>query len=102
MILGVILIGVLCFVVIEFLFFLGIFVMFGVSGLKIVKYLVEGNLFKMEEIVVFFVGIFVFFVVFVLVIKFLLSYLKKNDFIVFGWYCIIFGIILIGYWFIVM
>ena len=86
----------------EFSFFLGIPVMFGASGLKIVKYLAEGNSFKMEETVVLLVGTFVSFVVSVLAIKFLLSYLKKNDFTAFGWYRIILGIILIGYWFIAM
>ena len=55
----------------------------------------------MEETVVLLVGTFVSFVVSVLAIKFLLSYLKKNDFTAFGWYRIILGIILIGYWFIV-
>ncbi|HAQ1893568.1 TPA: undecaprenyl-diphosphate phosphatase, partial [Enterococcus faecium] len=68
----------------------------------IVKYLAEGNSFKMEETVVLLVGTFVSFVVSVLAIKFLLSYLKKNDFTAFGWYRIILGIILIGYWFIAM
>lgn len=53
----------------------------------------------MEETVVLLVGTFVSFVVSVLAIKFLLSYLKKNDFTAFGWYRIILGIILIGYWF---
>ena len=86
----------------EFSFFLGIPVMFGASGLKIVKYLAEGNSFKMEETVVLLVGTFVSFVVSILAIKFLLSYLKKNDFTAFGWYRIILGIILIGYWFIAM
>ncbi len=101
-ILGSILIGASRFVATEFSFFLGIPVMFGASGLKIVKYLAEGNSFKMEETVVLLVGTFVSFVVSVLAIKFLLSYLKKNDFTAFGWYRIILGIILIGYWFIAM
>ena len=85
-ILGAILIGASRFVATEFSFFLGIPVMFGASGLKIVKYLAEGNSFKMEETVVLLVGTFVSFVVSVLAIKFLLSYLKKNDFTAFGWY----------------
>ena len=101
-ILGAILIGASRFVATEFSFFLGIPVMFGASGLKIVKYLAEGNSFKMEETVVLLVGTFVSFVVSILAIKFLLSYLKKNDFTAFGWYRIILGIILIGYWFIAM
>ena len=101
-ILGGILLGCSRTVAAEFSFFLGIPVMFGASGLKIVKYLAEGNSFKMEETVVLLVGTFVSFVVSVLAIKFLLSYLKKNDFTAFGWYRIILGIILIGYWFIAM
>ena len=101
-ILGAILIGASRFVATEFSFFLGIPVMFGASGLKIVKYLAEGNSFKTEETVVLLVGTLVSFIVSVLAIKFLLNYLKKNDFTAFGWYRIILGIILIGYWFITM
>lgn len=97
-----ILIGALRFVATEFSFFSGVLVMFGVSGLKIVKCSAEGNLFKTEEIVVLFIGAFVSFVVPVLAIKLLLSYLEKNDFTAFGWHRIILGIILIGYWFIAM
>ncbi|MBO0482594.1 undecaprenyl-diphosphate phosphatase [Candidatus Enterococcus courvalinii] len=101
-ILGAIIIGASRFVATEFSFFLGIPVMFGASGLKIVKYLMEGNTFGTEEIVVLLVGTLVSFIVSILAIKFLLSYLKKNDFTAFGWYRIILGIILIGYWFISM
>lgn len=56
----------------------------------------------MEETIILLVGTLVSFIVSVLAIKFLLSYLKKNDFTIFGWYRIILGIILIGYWFIAM
>lgn len=101
-ILGAILIGASRFVATEFSFFLGIPVMFGASGLKIVKYLTEGNSFKTEETIVLLVGTLVSFIVSVLAIKFLLNYLKKNDFTAFGWYRIILGVILIGYWFIAM
>ncbi|WP_422698798.1 undecaprenyl-diphosphate phosphatase [Enterococcus durans] len=101
-ILGAILIGASRFVATEFSFFLGIPVMFGASGLKIVKYLAEGNSFKTEETIVLLVGTLVSFIVSVLAIKFLLNYLKKNDFTAFGWYRIILGVILIGYWFIAM
>lgn len=101
-ILGAIIIGASRFVATEFSFFLGIPVMFGASGLKIVKYLMEGNTFETEETVVLLVGTLVSFIVSILAIKFLLSYLKKNDFTAFGWYRIILGIILIGYWFISM
>lgn len=101
-ILGAIIIGASRFVATEFSFFLGIPVMFGASGLKIVKYLMEGNTFGTEETVVLLVGTLVSFIISILAIKFLLSYLKKNDFTAFGWYRIILGIILIGYWFISM
>ncbi|WP_270346420.1 undecaprenyl-diphosphate phosphatase [Enterococcus thailandicus] len=101
-ILGAIIIGASRFVATEFSFFLGIPVMFGASGLKIVKYLMEGNTFGTKETVVLLVGTLVSFIVSILAIKFLLSYLKKNDFTAFGWYRIILGIILIGYWFISM
>ncbi|MFV0561234.1 MAG: undecaprenyl-diphosphate phosphatase [Enterococcus sp.] len=101
-ILGAILIGASRFVATEFSFFLGIPVMFGASALKIVKYLLEGNSFAFEETMILLVGTVVSFVVSILAIKFLLSYLKRNDFTVFGWYRIILGIILIGYWLIAM
>ena len=101
-ILGAILIGASRFVATEFSFFLGIPVMFGASGLKIVKYLADGNSFQMEEIVILLVGTVVSFVVSIFAIKFLINYLKRNDFTVFGWYRIILGVILIGYWFIAM
>lgn len=101
-ILGAILIGASRFVATEFSFFLGIPVMFGASGLKIVKYLADGNSFQMEETVVLLVGTVVSFIVSIFAIKFLINYLKRNDFTVFGWYRIILGIILIGYWFIAM
>ncbi|MBO0460451.1 MULTISPECIES: undecaprenyl-diphosphate phosphatase [Enterococcus] len=101
-ILGAILIGASRFVATEFSFFLGIPVMFGASGLKIVKYLADGNSFQMEEVVILLVGTVVSFVVSIFAIKFLINYLKRNDFTVFGWYRIILGVILIGYWFIAM
>ncbi|MDA3973658.1 undecaprenyl-diphosphate phosphatase [Enterococcus thailandicus] len=101
-ILGAIIIGASRFVATEFSFFLGIPVMFGASGLKIVKYLMEGNTFGTEETVVLLVGTLVSFIVSILAIKFLLSYLKKNDFTAFGWYRIVLGVILIGYWFLSM
>ncbi|MGQ4225417.1 undecaprenyl-diphosphate phosphatase [Enterococcus mundtii] len=101
-ILGAILISASRFVATEFSFFLGIPVMFGASGLKIVKYLADGNSFQMEETVILLVGTVVSFIVSIFAIKFLINYLKRNDFTVFGWYRIILGIILIGYWFIAM
>ncbi|MDN6217653.1 MAG: undecaprenyl-diphosphatase, partial [Enterococcus sp.] len=86
----------------EFSFFLGIPVMFGASGLKIVKFLMHGNTFGASEIIVLLVGMVTAFVVSIIAIKFLLDYIKRNDFTVFGWYRIVLGIILIGYWLIAM
>lgn len=101
-ILGAIIIGCSRFVATEFSFFLGIPVMFGASGLKIVKFLVNGNSFGASEIIVLLVGMVTAFIVSIIAIKFLLDYIKRNDFTVFGWYRIVLGIILIGYWLIAM
>lgn len=101
-ILGAIIIGSSRFVATEFSFFLGIPVMFGASGLKIVKFLMNGNSFGISEIVVLLVGMVTAFVVSIIAIKFLLDYIKRNDFTAFGWYRIVLGIILIGYWLIAM
>lgn len=101
-ILGAILIGSSRFVATEFSFFLGIPVMFGASGLKIVKFLMNGNSFDFAQITILLVGMATAFVVSIVAIKFLLDYIKRNDFTVFGWYRIILGVILIGYWLIAM
>ncbi|MGX7164433.1 undecaprenyl-diphosphate phosphatase [Enterococcus massiliensis] len=101
-ILGAILIGASRFVATEFSFFLGIPVMFGASALKIFKFIKDGNVFEFQGVVILLTGTIVSFIVSVLAIKFLLSYIKRNDFTVFGWYRIILGVILIGYWLIAM
>lgn len=101
-ILGAIIIGSSRYVATEFSFFLGIPVMFGASGLKIVKFLMHGNTFGASEIIVLLVGMVAAFVVSIIAIKFLLDYIKRNDFTVFGWYRIVLGIIMIGYWLIAM
>ena len=97
-ILGAIIIGASRFVSAEFSFFLGIPTMFGASLLKVGKFIIDGNTFDMEGIIILFVGTFVSFIVSIITIKFLMNYIKKNDFTVFGWYRIVLGIILIGYW----
>lgn len=97
-ILGGIIIGASRFVSAEFSFFLGIPTMFGASLLKVGKFIIDGNTFDMEGIIILFVGTFVSFFVSIIAIKFLMNYIKKNDFTVFGWYRIVLGIILIGYW----
>lgn len=97
-ILGAIIIGASRFVATEFSFFLGIPVMFGASFLKIVKFVMKGNSFGFNEIFILLTGSIVAFVVSIIVIKFLLNYLKRNDFTAFGWYRIILGVLLISYW----
>ena len=77
---------------------MGIPVMFGASFLKIIKFIAKGNSFSFNETVVLLTGSIVAFVVSIIVIKFLLNYLKRNDFTVFGWYRIILGVLLISYW----
>lgn len=98
-ILGALLIGVSREVAAEFTFFLAIPVMFGASLLKLLKF---GFAFTSFELIVLGVGTIVSFVVSVWAIKFLMGYIKKHDFKVFGWYRIILGIILLAYFFFMM
>lgn len=101
-ILGAILIGASRYVATEFSFFLGIPVMFGASGLKIFKFLANGNSFDAQQLIILLIGMVTAYIVSIIAIKFLLDYIKKNDFTVFGWYRIVLGIILIAYWIIAM
>ena len=96
-ILGALLIGVSRNVAAEFTFFLAIPVMFGASALKILKFLVEGGGFTGMEPVLLVVGCVVAFFVSIFAIKFLMGYIKKNDFKVFGYYRIILGILVLLY-----
>lgn len=98
-ILGALLIGVSREVAAEFTFFLAIPVMFGASLLKLVKF---GLAFTGFQVTILLVGMVVAFVVSILAIKFLVGYIKKNDFKVFGWYRIILGIILLVYYFFII
>ena len=91
-ILGGILVGLSRTVAAEFTFFLAIPVMAGASLLKIVKF---GFDFTGAELAILLIGMAVAFVSSIIVIKFLLSYIKKNDFKVFGWYRIVLGIIVL-------
>jgi len=93
-IMGGLLIGISRSVIAEFTFFLAIPVMFGASLLKVVKF---GLHFSGAELAVLLVAMVVAFLVSVFVIKFLMSYIKKHDFKVFGWYRIILGILVIAY-----
>lgn len=78
----------------EYTFFLAIPVMFGASLLKILKH---GLAFSGMEYLILFTGMFVAFIVSILAIKFLMGYIKKHDFKVFGWYRIVLGILVLGY-----
>ena len=96
-ILGALLIGVSRYVAAEFTFFLAIPVMFGASGLKILKFVMEGGGFTGMEAAMLIVGCVVAFFVSVVAIKFLMGYIKKNDFKVFGYYRIVLGVLVLGY-----
>ena len=98
-ILGALLIGVSRDVAAEFTFFLAIPVMFGASLLKLIKF---GLVFTSFELIVLLVGMLVAFIVSIWAIKFLVGYIKKHDFKVFGWYRIILGIILLVYYFFII
>lgn len=93
-IVGALLIGVSRTVAAEFTFYLAIPVMFGASLLKIAKF---GFDFTGTEIAVLLTGMITAFVVSVVVIKFLMDYIKKHDFKVFGWYRIILGVLVLLY-----
>lgn len=93
-IVGALLIGVSRSVAAEYTFFLAVPVMFGASALKLVKF---GFDFTSQELVILFVGFVSAFVVSILAIKFLMSYIKKHDFTAFGWYRIVLGAAVILY-----
>lgn len=93
-IVGALLIGVSRTVAAEFTFYLAVPVMFGASLLKLVKF---GFDFTGSELAVLLVGMIVAFLVSVFVIKFLMDYIKKHDFKVFGWYRIVLGVLVLAY-----
>lgn len=93
-IIGALLIGVSRVAAAEFTFFLAVPVMFGLSALKMIKF---GFAYTGAEVITLLVGTIVAFVVSVIVIKFLMSYIKKHDFQVFGWYRIVLGIVVLIY-----
>ena len=96
-ILGAILIGVARPAAAEFSFFLAIPTMVGASGLKLVKYVMDGMIPSGTEIVVLIVGCVVSFLVSVAVIKGLMEYVRKRSFSAFGVYRIVLGVLVIGY-----
>lgn len=91
-IVGALLLGVSRTVAAEYTFFLAIPVMFGASLLKLVKF---GFHFTSNEAMILVVGMVVAFVVSIVVIRFLMGYIKKHDFKVFGWYRIALGLLVL-------
>lgn len=93
-ILGGILLGVSRSVAAEFTFFLAIPVMFGASLMKVLDF---GFVFTTSELVILLIGMATAFLVSVVVIRFLMGYIKKHDFKVFGWYRIVLGVLVLFY-----
>ncbi len=87
-------IGVSRTVAAEFTFYLAIPVMFGASLLKLLKF---GFAFTSLELAILLVGMVVSFLVSVVVIRFLMGYIRKHDFKVFGWYRIFLGALVLIY-----
>ncbi len=95
-IIGGLIVGVSRVAAADFTFFLAVPVMLGYSLLKVAKYFLDGFVFSMAQIWILLVGCLVAFLVSVVVIKFLMGYIKKHDFAAFGWYRIILGIIVLA------
>ncbi len=93
-IVGALLLGVSRTVAAEFTFFLAIPVMFGASLLKLIKF---SFAFSGMELAILLVGMIVAFITSMFIIKFLMGYIKKHDFKVFGYYRIVLGIIVLMY-----
>ena len=96
-ILGGIIVGTSRSVAADFTFFLGIPTMFGYSGLKAVKYFIDGNSLTGGQVAILLVASVTAFVVSLFVIRFLMNYIRKHDFTVFGKYRIVLGIIVLLY-----
>lgn len=99
-ILGAMLIGCSRTIAAEFTFFLAVPTMFGASLLKIVKFLLENEKgFTGSEVVILLVGMVTAFVVSLACIRFLMNFVKKHDYKVFGWYRIALGVVVLAYFF---
>ncbi len=96
-ILGGIIVGTSRSVAADFTFFLGIPTMFGYSGLKAVKYFIDGNTLTGGQAAILLVASVTAFLVSLFVIRFLMNHIKKHDFTVFGKYRIVLGIIVLFY-----
>jgi len=79
----------------EFTFFMAIPVMLGWGLVKVIKFIAAGIAMSLTEVVVLIVGVVTAFVMSVVSIRFLMGYIKKNDFEVFGWYRIVVGILVL-------
>lgn len=95
-IIGAMLLGCTRTLAAEFTFFLAIPVMFGASLIKVLKF---GLDFTPQEAIVLLVGMLSAFIVSMLSIQFLMNYVKKHDFKVFGWYRIVLGLVVLAYFF---
>lgn len=93
-IIGGLMLGLSRTIAAEFTFYLAVPVMFGASFIKIIKF---GLAFSGAELAILLTGMITAFVVSVVVIKFLMGYIKKHDFKVFGWYRIVLGAIVLLY-----
>jgi len=91
-IIGALLLGVSRVVAAEFTFFMAVPVMFGLSAIKMFKF---GFEFSSGELLILLLGVAVAFIVSIFVIKFLMNFIKKHDFKVFGWYRIALGILVL-------
>lgn len=97
-IIGGLILGLERSVAASFTFFLAIPVMIGASLLKLLKYILKvGLVFQAGELLLLGVGCLVAFIVSILIIKFLMNYIRKHDFKVFGYYRIVLGIIVLAY-----
>lgn len=96
-ILGAMLLGVSRTAAAEYSFFLAIPIMFGASGLKLVKFLLEGNVLEGSELGILIAGTVSAFVVALLAVNALMNYIKEHDFKVFGYYRIGLGVLVLVY-----
>ncbi|MBQ8920489.1 MAG: undecaprenyl-diphosphate phosphatase [Acidaminococcaceae bacterium] len=97
-IMGGLLIGLERSVAAEFTFYLAIPVMIGASLLKLAKYVIRvGFVFNGSELLILTIGCIVAFIVSIIVIRFLMSYIKKHNFVPFGYYRIVLGILVLIY-----
>ncbi len=96
-IIGGLLLGLSRSVAAEFTFYLAVPTMFGASLLKVVKFLFEGLKFTAAEMTILLISSVAAFAVSIVVIKFFMTYIKKHDFKVFGWYRIVLGAVVLVY-----